>query len=217
MKRQGTKRQKSWQQQQLKLESSCPLPHHADAQHSAPHESPPHASDLQPQHSVPEHSGTQHSGPELSGQEPDQAMKQETMNPPPPMPVRVAPGSRPATANGAPMSACQIQQQQHLHQQDEKQQHQQSQSQPNHQQQQQSSGTAQQASSSAVEAAAQAAERFQRSVKQQEVHAVPGGGLGQGNCGAVGLQGCLRRFVRPEMLSKWTCGRSAAETMFMSL
>lgn len=144
-------------------------------------------------------------------------MKQETMNPPPPMPVRVAPGSRPATANGAPMSACQIQQQQHLHQQDEKQQHQQSQSQPNHQQQQQSSGTAQQASSSAVEAAAQAAERFQRSVKQQEVHAVPGGGLGQGNCGAVGLQGCLRRFVRPEMLSKWTCGRSAAETMFMSL
>lgn len=136
-----------------------------------------------------------------SGQDPDKVVGLDDMVPPP-MPVRAKPGSRPATANGLTDYAAhqrEQQQQQMSHKQLKQVSH------GLQQQQQQQSQVPQQVASGDSGAAVQAADRFQRSVRQQEVHAVPAG-LG-GCAGAVGLQGCLHRFVRPETLCKWTCSR----------
>lgn len=253
IKRSGTKRQKSWQQQQIKPKRPPALAPQSNGEHSAAQDSQPQH--LQPQHSQPQklppqhsdslHSGPQHSntralsaqqsesdypelhqsGPQHLGPQHDAAqdVKLEEMCPPP-MPVRVKPGSRPATATGVTNSVChaqhQPQQQQQQPQQSlkacQQQQQQQKQQQRSLQQceQQHQQSVTQQGTSGGADAATQPAERFQRSVRQQEVHAVPGGDLGQGSVGAVGLQGCLHRFVRPETLSKWTCSRCGTVPLF---
>ena len=141
----------------------------------------PSISDFLPQRSDPQPSEPQSS--EL--EEPDQAMQMDSTCPPPPMPVRTTPHSQPAQADSS-----QAQQQQHQ------------------QQQQHSSLSQHDHVNGPVDAAQEAAERFQRSVSQQVVQALPCQGQGLNATGAVGLQGCLHRFVHPETLSRWTCSRS---------
>lgn len=243
LKRQGAKRQKSWQHQQSSAKSAPAL--ESDVQDSAfrdPKTQHCRSVDFPPQQSLPQdslhgashthHSDTQlvgshHSDPHDLKQEPTQGVKLEEMCPPP-MPVRVTPGSRPTTANGLSSSACHPPHHQHQHQQgqqqpinpeqlqqisrDLQQQEQQQQQDSLLQQAQQQHSLPQHGTPSDVDAAAQALERFQRSMEQQEVHAVPAA-LGGG--GAVGLQGCLHRFVRPEMLCKWTCSRYGGMLMLL--
>ena len=52
--------------------------------------------------------------------------------------------------------------------------------------------------------ARQARESFERSVSQQEMKRA---GIVAGDSGAVLLQACLHRFVRPETLHRWVCSR----------
>lgn len=99
--------------------------------------------------------------------------------PPQPMPVKADPDSQPPPDELAQGAADH----QYSH----------------HQQQQQQDGA-----TGGVRLARQARESFERSVSQQEIKRA---GIVAGDSGAVLLQACLHRFVRPETLHRWVCSR----------